>query len=101
MADDPMIMGVKNSESIKALEARMALELKHVNNKLDTIDKKVDKISSSVESLIANIPNQVKAEVEQYMKSGVYNFIKWMLITFCGATIVLAAGYVFKNFAGG
>lgn len=101
MAEDPMIVGVKNSESIKALEARMAVELKHVNNKLDTIDKKVDKISSSVESLIANLPNQVNAEVEKYMKSSVYNFIKWLLITFCGSIIVLAAGYVFKNFIGG
>lgn len=116
MAEDPIIMSVKNSEAIKALEARMALELKHVSTKLDSIDKKVDEIGKSVSELTKGIPEQISSEIEEKvgniaeqvnaavdikMKSGVFSFVKWIMITFCGSIIVLAAGYLFNTITAG
>lgn len=89
--------GIKNEKDIERLEERFTMMLDQVKASLDQLNKKIDGLDKKLEDLKGDLPTQIDKAVDTKWRTGVYEIVKWLIITGFGAAIV----YIVRGAFGG
>lgn len=92
-------LGIANSKEIEKLQDKFAMVIenieKNISNlgntmekKFNELNKKIDDIDEKIENYNKSIPQKVDEIVENKLKIGVFNVVKWLSITAGGVIVV-------------
>lgn len=92
-------IGISNSKEIEKLQDKFAMVIenieKNISNlgntmekKFNELNKKIDDIDEKIETYNKTIPQKVNEIVENKLKIGVFNVVKWISITAGGVIVV-------------
>ena len=92
-------VGIANKKEIEKVEDKFAMAIERIEEKLDDMNKKMDKgflnVSDSIkkvenrfDNFEAKLPEKIDERIRQNTSNKIINAVKWVLITLCGSVAI-------------